>query len=54
MLFVVYHKHTAEMCPGGKVHPDPKFMAKLEEQSKSAGVTIVKGYLDGLVINFIS
>ena len=47
MLFIVYHRHTAEMCPGGKVHPDPKFLTKLEEQGKSAGVKIIEGYIDG-------
>ena len=47
MLFVVYHRHTAEMCPGGKVHPDPKFISKLKEQIKNADVTLIEGYLDG-------
>ena len=47
MLFIVYHRHTAEMCPGGKVHPDREFITKLEEQSKTAGVTIIEGYIDG-------
>ena len=47
MLFVVYHRHTAEMCPGGKVHPDRHFLTKLEEQGKTAGVTIIEGYIDG-------
>ncbi len=35
------------MCPGGKVHPDPEFIAKLEEQSKAAGVTVIDGCIDG-------
>jgi hypothetical protein len=35
------------MCPGGIVHPDPKFITKLEEQSKAAGVKLIEGYLDG-------
>ncbi len=47
MLFIVYHRHTAEMCPGGKVHPDKEFMTKLAEQSKTAGVNIIEGYIDG-------
>ncbi len=47
MLFVVYHRHTAEMCPGGKVHPDRQFLTKSEEQGKTAGVTIIEGYIDG-------
>jgi hypothetical protein len=36
------------MCPGGKVHPDKEFLTKLEEQGKTAGVTIIEGYIDGL------
>jgi uncharacterized protein with GYD domain len=47
LLFMVYHRHTAEMCPGGKVRPDPQFMAKLKEQIKSAGVKLVEAYIDG-------
>ena len=47
MLFIVYHRHTAEMCPGGKVNPDREFITKLQEQSKTAGVTIIEGYIDG-------
>ena len=47
MLFIVYHRHTAEMCPGGKLHPDPEFMTKLEEQGKTAGVKFIEGYIDG-------
>ena len=47
MLFIVYHRHTAEMCPGGKVNPDRGFITKLQEQSKTAGVTIIEGYIDG-------
>jgi hypothetical protein len=47
MLFVVYHRHTAEMCPGGKVHPDKEFMTKMAEQIKDAGVTLIEGYIDG-------
>jgi hypothetical protein len=35
------------MCPGGKVHPDREFLAKLIEQGKAAGVTIIEGYIDG-------
>ena len=47
MLFIVYHRHTAEVCPGGKVYPDREFLAKLAEQGKTSGVTIVEGYIDG-------
>ena len=47
MLFIVYHRHTAEMCPGGKVHPDPKFMTKISEQAKTSGVKLIEGYIDG-------
>ena len=45
--FIVYHRHTAEMCPGEKVHPDPNFMTKLAEQGKTSGVKIIEGYIDG-------
>ena len=47
MLFIVYHRHTAEMCPGGNVRPDREFLMKLEEQTKTAGVKIIEGYIDG-------
>jgi len=47
MLFVVYHRHTAEMCPGGKVHPDREFLKKLVEQGKTAGIKMIEGYIDG-------
>jgi hypothetical protein len=47
MLFIVYHRHTAEMCPGGNVRPDREFLTKLEEQTKTAGVKIIEGYIDG-------
>jgi hypothetical protein len=47
LLFMIYHRHTAEMCPGGKVRPDKEFITRLEEQSKSSGVNIIEGYIDG-------
>jgi hypothetical protein len=47
MLFVVDHKHSAETCPAGTVHPDKEFTNKLEDQIKTSGVRVVDGYLDG-------
>ena len=47
MLFIIYHRHTAEMCPGGKVHADKEFLAKIKEQIRNAGVKLIEGYLDG-------
>jgi uncharacterized protein with GYD domain len=47
MLFMVYHKHTAEMCPGGKVRPDKDFISKLNDQIQESGVELVGGYIDG-------
>jgi uncharacterized protein with GYD domain len=47
LLFVVYHRHTAEMCPGGNVRPDRDFLTKLAEQTKTAGVNVIEGYIDG-------
>jgi len=47
MLFIIYHRHTAEMCPGGKVHADKEFLAKIKEQIRTAGVKLIEGYLDG-------
>ena len=47
MLFMVYHKHTAEMCPGGKVQPDKDFISKLNDQIQESGVELVGGYIDG-------
>lgn len=46
MLFMVRHRHTAEMCPGGKVRPDKEFATRLEKQMKEAGVKF-EGYIDG-------
>ncbi len=43
---MIFHKHTAEMCPAGLVRPDKEFLAKLEEQIKKAGVKIIEGYQD--------
>jgi hypothetical protein len=43
---MIYHKHTAEMCPGGLVRPNKKFLVKLEDQMKKAGVILVEGYID--------
>jgi len=47
LLFMVVHKHTAEMCPAGMVRPDKEFAIKLEEQFKKAGVNLIEGYFDG-------
>jgi uncharacterized protein with GYD domain len=47
MLYMVFHKHTAEMCPGGNVRPDKEFLTKLNEQIKDSGVNLIEGYLDG-------
>jgi hypothetical protein len=44
---MVYHKHTAEMCPGGKIHPDKEFLNKLLNQIQESGVNLVGAYLDG-------
>jgi hypothetical protein len=43
---MVYHKHTAEMCPGGNVRPDKEFTLKLESQIKESGVNLIEGYMD--------
>jgi hypothetical protein len=43
---MVYHKHTAEMCPGGSVRPDKEFLTKLSDQMKNAGVNLIEGYID--------
>lgn len=48
MLFMVHHRHTAEMCPAGKVRPDKEFAARLDEQIRQAGVKFIEGYIDGL------
>lgn len=41
---MVVHRHTAEMCPAGKVRPDKEFSNKLKEQISKAGVKLVEGY----------
>ena len=47
MLYMVYHKHTAEMCPGGKLHPDKEFLSKFNDQVQESGVKLIEGYIDG-------
>jgi hypothetical protein len=47
MKYMVTHRHTAEMCPGGNVRPDKEFIGKLNDQIKSSGVNLLGGYLDG-------
>ncbi len=47
MLYMIYHKHSAEMCPGGSVRPDKEFITKLGKQIKDSGVNFVEGYVDG-------
>jgi uncharacterized protein with GYD domain len=46
MMYMVYHKHTAEMCPGGNVRPDKEFLLKLNKQIEESGVNLIDGYLD--------
>jgi hypothetical protein len=43
---MIYHRHTAEMCPGGSVRPDKEFLKKLNEQMANAGVNLIEGYID--------
>lgn len=47
MLYMIYHKHSAEMCPGGSVRPDKEFVSKLSKQIEESGVNFVEGYVDG-------
>ncbi len=47
MLYMIYHKHSAEMCPGGNVRPDKEFITKLNNQIEESGVNFVEGYVDG-------
>jgi hypothetical protein len=44
MLFMVTHKHSAEMCPGGSVKPDKQFMTKLQEGIEKNKVKLIAGY----------
>lgn len=55
MLFLVVARHTAEMCPGGIVHPDKGWTAKIEESMKKSGVKEIAGYSDapGHVFYFV-
>ncbi len=46
MLYMIYHKHSAEMCPGGSVRPDKKFVTKLNKQIEESGVNFIEGYVD--------
>ncbi|MDA4136680.1 MAG: hypothetical protein OK449_06765 [Thaumarchaeota archaeon] len=45
-MFVVDHKHTAETCPGGKIHHDDDFFKKVDEARAKSGLKIIEGYLD--------
>ena len=47
MIYLVHHRHTAEMCPGGNVRPDKEFLLKLNSQIEESGVNMIDGYLDG-------
>jgi uncharacterized protein DUF3303 len=47
MLFLIDHKHTADLCPAGILHPDREFLMKVEEKAKSSGIRLVDAYLDG-------
>ena len=46
MKYMVFHRHTAEMCPGGSVRPDKDFVTKLNEQMQTDGVKLIEGYMD--------
>ena len=46
MLFICVARHTAEMCPAGKVHPDKELGAKVEKAGKEVGAKVVDLYLD--------
>jgi predicted deacetylase len=46
MMYMVYHRHTAEMCPGGNIRPDKEFLGKLNDQIERSGAKLVEGYLD--------
>jgi uncharacterized protein with GYD domain len=46
MKYMVFHRHTAEMCPGGSVRPDKEFTTKLNKQIEESGVNFVEGYID--------
>ena len=46
-LFMVVHKHTAEMCPGGIIRNHPEFATELDKCLKESGVKCIEGYLHG-------
>lgn len=46
MLFVCTARHTAEMCPAGKVHQDKEFSHKVERSIKKSGGVIKSVWLD--------
>jgi uncharacterized protein DUF3303 len=47
VLFVCTARHTAEMCPAGKVNPDKGFAAKAEKTISKAGGKFQGVWLDG-------
>lgn len=46
-LFMVVHKHMAEMCLEGIIHNHPEFATELDECLKESGVKCIEGYLNG-------
>jgi len=46
MIYMIHHRHTAEMCPGGNVRPDKEFLLKLNSQIEDSGARLIEGYLD--------
>jgi hypothetical protein len=46
MLFYVNAKHGVETCPGGNIHPDREFTAKVNDALKRSGVTVVASFAD--------
>lgn len=46
MLFIIDSKHTAETCPGGKIHPDKEWSNNFQKIADQSKLKIVEGYLD--------
>jgi hypothetical protein len=42
MLFMVTHKHSVEMCPGGSIKPDKQFITKLQEGIEKNKVKLIE------------
>ena len=44
MLFMIIHRHTAEMCPGGNVKVDRDWLRKIKSSFRNSDIKFLDGY----------